>query len=132
MIVNDALIQLGENPVKRSPFSSVIVAMVNSYLKKSAIEPITSNTRADHVIARIWELPTDTRLELMEQKVGVMRDRDTYRLTLTLVSVVIVVFVVLVGVVEILSVGTENSGAGFAIVGQLLNVFLTFLENATP
>lgn len=132
MIVNDALIQLGEQPVKRSPFSSVIVAMVNSYLKRSSLELITPSTRADLVIARIWELPSDRREELMKQRVGVMRDRDTYRLTLTLVSLVLVSFVVMVGVVEILSVGTEKSGSGFAIIGQLLTVFMTFLENITP
>lgn len=132
MIVEDALLRLGDRPLKRSPFSHVIVGMANSYLENHQIDNIDAEMSADQVYARIWKLPKDQRQELLDNKVGVMRDRDTYRITLTALSALMALIIVPVAVIEIMSVGSENSGVGFKFLGELFGLFFGLLQTITP
>jgi len=132
MIVEDALVSLGDEPVKNSPFSHVIVAMANGYFMRNNIAKVTKETPASHIYAQAFSLPTNERTEFLSQKVGKVRDRNTYRLTLLVMALIAALIVVPVMIIEIISVGTGNGGQGFQFLLQLTTLFIENLEKITP
>lgn len=120
MIVENALLDLGNRPLRRSSFSIVIVAVVNSYLERYQIDPIDVETPGDVALSRIYRLDQTVQQEVLERKVGVVRDRDTYRMTLMFASGIIALIVVVIAIVEIAHVGTDKSGLSLELLGKIV------------
>lgn len=126
MIVEETLVSLGEQPVKKSPFSHVIVAMANSYFSQHGIERVTRETASNLVYERVWKLPKEERIELLNHTVGNVRDRNTYRATLLVVAVIAAVVIIPVMIIELVSSNNGGGGAGFKF---LIEFFTLLLEN---
>lgn len=132
MIVENALLDLGNRPLRKSSFSMVIVAVVNSYLERYQIDPIDSDTTGDVALSRIYRLDQTVQKEVLERKVGVVRDRDTYRMTLMYASGIIALIVVVIAIIEIMNVGTDKSGLSLEMLGKVIDGVFSLLTLLVP
>jgi hypothetical protein len=126
MQVEEALLKLGTDPLKRSPFSNVTVAVINSYLRRENDDPVTMETPGDIALSRIYGLPISDRL--LRHEVGQVRDRDTYRMTLTCVAGLVGLIVVVVALIELFNIGSSSSGQGFSVLIKLIDASLSAFE----
>jgi hypothetical protein len=126
MQVEEALLKLGTDPLKRSPFSNVMVAVINSYLRRENDDPVTMETPGDIALSRIYGLPISDRL--LRHEVGQVRDRDTYRMTLTCVAGLVGLIVVVVALIELFNIGSSSSGQGFSVLIKLIDASLSAFE----
>ena len=110
----------------------VIVAVVNSYLERYQIDPIDSDTTGDVALSRIYRLDQAVKKEVLERKVGVVRDRDTYRMTLMYASGIIALIVVVIAIVEIMHVGTDKSGLSLEMLGKVIDGVFSLLTLLVP
>lgn len=132
MTVDEVLVPLGDAPINSSPYSFVLLAMVNSYLSRHNMDEVAMDTPANVVLGEIWKLPEDERRGLLKEIVSGVRDRNSYRVTLTGIAILLGVVVVPVMVVEVLSAGSQHSGLGFNFLIQLAELATTFFENEKP
>lgn len=132
MIVEETLVSLGDQPIKKSPFSHVMVAMVNSYFTRNNVERISSDTAANIVYERVWRLPKEERVELLNHTVGVVRDRNAYRLTLMTVAIITAIVVIPVMGIEAIGAINGTVGRGFDFLIGFFNVVVKGLEVLVP
>lgn len=132
VIVEDALLDLGNRPLRKSSFSMVIVAVVNSYLTRYQIDEVDIDTPADVTLSRIYQLDQTTQRDVLDRKVGVVRDRDTYRMTLMYASGIIAMIVVVIAIIEIMNVGTDKSGISLALLGKIIEGGFELLTLLVP
>jgi len=127
MNVEAALIELGDKPLRRSPYSSTLLLVLNAYLPGN--NSVSRETTGQEVLSLVYQLP-DTSLQerLLEREVGQVRGRDSYRTVLLAVSGLMGIFGVALAVAEIVtpkSTGVSELING--IIGNTLAVFKFFL-----
>ncbi len=108
MNVEDALIELGDQPLRRSPYSSTLLMVLNAYLPGD--QPISREVTGQEILSKVYQLP-DVQLQerLMEREVGQLRGRDSYRTVLLVFSGVLGVLGIILAIAEIVS--PQSTGA---------------------
>lgn len=95
MTLEEALIDLGDDPLSRSPFSKTIRAFVNASLGSVIATPITFDMPGSSILSVVYQVQDTAKQERMLAKpLGVVRGKDSYR---TLV-VAIASFLVIIGI----------------------------------
>lgn len=85
MNVEEALIDLGDRPLQKSPYSKVLKAMLNALIPTE--EKVTLDRTGQDILTDIYSLQDDElREKILQKSVGSVRDNDVYRSTLLVVS----------------------------------------------
>lgn len=122
MQVEEALLKLGSDPIRKSPFSHVLVAVINSYLRRDGDELVTMDTPGDIALSRVYGMTISEKV--LRHEVGQLRDRDAYRRILTYVAALVGLIVIAVAIIEVLNVGSDSSGQGFSVLIKLIDAAL--------
>lgn len=126
MQVEEALLKLGSDPIHTSPFSRVLLAVINSYLSRAGDELITLDTPGDVALSQVYGLSLSHKA--LRHEVGNLRDRDMYRLTLTYVAGLVGLIVMVIALIEIFNVGSDGSGQGVSILVKLIDAGVMIME----
>lgn len=107
--IEEALIELGPRPLRYSSYSHVLLAVLNAYLPSRVhLEPSVSG---QHALTVIYQLKDEALQErILQKQLGSVRNRDSYRTALLLLSGALASGVVLFAVWETLSHGSPSSG----------------------
>lgn len=109
MNVEAALIELGEKPLRRSPYSSTLLLILNAYLPGD--NPVSPESTGQEILSKVYQLP-DTKLQerLMERPLGEVRGRDSYRTVLLVLSGFMGIIGIALAISEIVSPQGTLSG----------------------
>lgn len=123
MNVEAALIELGDNPLRRSPYSNTLLLVLNAYLPGNNI--VSRETSGQETLSLIYQLP-DTALQerLLEREVGQVRGRDSYRTALLVISGLMGVSGVALAITEIVT--PDSTGVSELITGLIINTIDVF------
>lgn len=106
--IEEELIELGPRPLRNSSYSTVLLAVLNAYLPtRLHLKPETSGQQA---LTAIYQLHDETLQErILSKRVGSVRNLDSYRTALLVLSGLLTSGVVLFAIWETVSNGTPSS-----------------------
>lgn len=103
MTLEEALIDLGDDPLSKSPFSKTIRAFVNASLGSDAAAPITFDMPGSSVLSTVYQVQDTVKQERMLAKpLGVVRGKDSYKTLMLIIAALLVFIGVTVSTAEIM------------------------------
>jgi uncharacterized membrane protein YkgB len=119
MKVEEVLIDLGDQPLRKSPYSRILHAVLNAYLPGE--KPVNLEMDGQELLSLIYQLP-DTALQerILEKQVGGVRNSDSYRTSVLIFSGFIGFIAVTVAITEILNADSAVSSGGMQILSQIV------------
>jgi hypothetical protein len=103
MTLEEALIDLGDDPLSKSPFSKTIRAFVNASLGGVLTAPITLDTPGSSILSAVYQVQDTVKQErTLAKALGVVRGKDSYRTLVVAIAVFLVVIGVTMSAAEIL------------------------------
>lgn len=137
MTLEEALIDLGDNPLVKSPYSAAIRAIVNATLNDPA-KIITPSSTGGDVLTLVYQVADiGIRDQLLNKNLATVRDKDYYRLALLGMAILIAVITIALVLNVTLGEGhaTDNStGLLQSIIDNLFDLIrrVMGLEGDTP
>lgn len=130
MTIEDILIELGDRPLQKSPYSKVVFAIVNALLPTG--KAITLTMQGHEILSLIYQLP-DTALgeKILSRKVGTLRDTDHYRTLVLFFSALIGFITVTVALLEVFR-DSGPSGTGSGVFTALINGLVSLIKALAP
>lgn len=130
MTIEDILIELGDRPLQKSPYSKVVFAIVNALLPTG--KAITPTMQGHEILSLIYQLP-DTALgeKILSRKVGTLRDTDHYRTLVLFFSGLIGSITVMVALLEVFR-DSGPSGTGSEVFTALINGLVSLIKALAP
>jgi hypothetical protein len=116
----EALVRLGDRPIKHSPISKSLVASLNAHLEPTDQDCITLDTPGDEALTRVYRHPNRERI--LTEEWGVIRDRDSFRLLLILVAVGLTLLVFSLAVIEVYGSVRGSPGRGVELLDQITSI----------
>lgn len=81
MKVEEVLIELGQSPLSTSPYSRVLLTLLNAYIPGET--PITEQSSGLELLSMIYKMSDMKRQEkILNKNLGVIRSTDSYRTAL--------------------------------------------------
>ena len=126
--LEDALIEIGDQPIARSPFSKSIQAVVNASINDAQFT-INTNQTGGAVLTLLYQYPNKTLSEaILNKNLGNVRDKDYYRflilgLSLLLASIAIAL------TIAVLTGNPAADAANATLLGKIIDNFFTLLNN---
>lgn len=103
MTLEEALIDLGDDPLSKSPFSKTIRAFVNASLGGVLTTPITLDTPGSSILSAVYQVQDTVKQErALAKSLGVVRGKDSYRTLVVAIAAFLVVIGVTMSAAEIL------------------------------
>jgi hypothetical protein len=129
MTLEEALIDLGDEPLSKSPFSKTIRAFVNATLGGDT--PITLDMPGSTVLSQVYQCPDQVKQDRMLNKsLGAVRGKDSYQTAILVLAVPLVVVFVLIALAEVFNdtplshnyfdLLMEMIKGTFGLIGQLI------------
>lgn len=110
MTLEEALIDLGTQPLSASPYSKAIQAIVLAGTG-SPDTSVTLTTPAHHILSLLWQMGDETKKQtLLNKPLGPVRSKDSYRTAVLILATVLVLLVVGVSSAEVLTDSTISGG----------------------
>lgn len=114
MDTREALVRLGDRPIKRSPISKSLVASLNAHLETTPDDRITKETPGDEALARVYKHPQRDRI--LTEQWGVIRDRDSFSALLVGIASIITLLVFAMTVLEVYGSTQGEPGWGVTVI----------------
>jgi len=91
MTLEEALIDVGDKPLVKSPYSKAIKAVINASLNDPAIA-VNLNQTGAAVLTQMYQLPNSVlRGQILDKPLGGVRNKDSYRTAVLAMSAFIAV-----------------------------------------
>lgn len=120
MTIEEALIDLGDRPLSKSPYQRVIIAIANTYLTRSQM--ITRDTQGDEALSRIYQFVADEqREELLGKSMGHVRNRDSYKPIVLAAAGLIGAAMIVLALVTMSQAGAGNAQPGVDAINNIVN-----------
>lgn len=119
MDTREALVRLGDRPIKRSPISKSLVASLNAHLETTPDDRITKETPGDEALARVYKHPQRDRI--LTEQWGVIRDRDSFSASLVGIASIITLLVFAMTVLEVYGSTQGEPGRGVTVLTGTLD-----------
>jgi len=123
MNVEQALIELGESPLKESPYSNTILVIANAFLPDGVT--VTAQTTGRALLTRIYRLKDDNvRERILARELNPIRSRDSYRTVMLAAAGVIGVIGILLAFDEMTREMGEAPGPGIQVLQNFFSGLL--------
>ena len=110
MTLEEALIDLGTQPLSASPYSKAIQAIVLAGTG-SPDTTVTLSTPAHHILSLLWQMSDESKKQnLLDKTLGPVRSKDSYRPAVLILATVLVLVVVGIASAEVFTDTTISSG----------------------
>ncbi len=102
MKIEEVLIELGEKPLYKCAYSKLLIAVINSQL--SANSQVTKDDTGYDIIGAIYTIRDEgIRDRLLQKEVHTVRERDSYKQTLVIASVIVGCIIVSTTMIDIIA-----------------------------
>ncbi len=111
MTLEEALIELGDQPLAKSPYSTAIKAVINATVNDPA-KAVNLSSTGGAVLTTVYQLAdVNARDTLLSKDLGKVRDKDYYRLTILALAVMIafIAITLALNIVFNTTANTDNS-----------------------
>lgn len=131
MNVETALIEVADAPLRKSPYSGRIIAIVNAYSRRDTDKQITRDTTGQEVLTILYHFPDESVKErILTTDIGVVRSRDSYKTVLLVLSGALAIIGIILTVAEL---GTEDGVTNIALITTIVeNLFGLAEEVVAP
>lgn len=131
MNIETALIEVADAPLRKSPYSGRIIAIVNAYSRRDTDTQITRDTTGQEVLSILYHFPDESVKErILTTDIGVVRSRDSYKTVLLVLSGALAIIGVILTVAEL---GTEDGVTNIALITTIVeNLFGLAEEVVAP
>lgn len=127
MTLEEALIDLGTQPLSASPYSKAIQAIVLAGTG-SPDDTVTQTTPAHHVLTLLWQMADETKKQaLLNKSLGPVRSKDVYRTVVLAFAAVLVLLAVGVSAAEVFT-DSAVSAPWVDIVKLIVQGFIDILK----
>jgi len=123
MNVEQALIELGESPLKESPYSNTILVIANAFLPDDGT--VTAQTTGRALLTKIYRLKDENVQErILARELNPIRSRDSYRTAMLAAASVIGVIGILLAFDEMTREMGEAPGPGIQVLQNFFSGLL--------
>ena len=131
MNIETALIEVADAPLRKSPYSGRIIAIVNAYSRRDTDKQITRDTTGQEVLTILYHFPDESVKErILTTDIGVVRSRDSYKTVLLVLSGALAIIGIILTVAEL---GTEDGVTNIALITTIVeNLFGLAEEVVAP